>query len=201
MAVVTTYEPGGSRLGERIRELLLNKEHKGMNAHAELLLFFAARAEHVEKTIRPALEAGRWVLCERFTDATYAYQAGGRGMDKQFIDYLARHTIGGLEPDLTILLSVKSRKDAPRNVGAERISRSSQLALNVGKAKGGAQPKERAAPDRFEQESGDFFRRVEAAYHAMANADKKRWKVVDGKKPYAEVQERINSLLQPLTRA
>ena len=113
-AVIVTREPGGTPLGEQVRGLLLDHRHNGMSADAELLLMFAARAEHLAQVIRPALAAGRWVLCDRFTDATYAYQGGGRGIATERIAVLETWVQGDLRPDLTLLL------DAPVAVGMAR---------------------------------------------------------------------------------
>lgn len=150
--VVVTREPGGTELGERIRELLLHKDGQP-TAETETLLMFAARAEHVARVIRPALEAGRTVLCDRFTDATYAYQGGGRGLAPEQIKILEDWVQGGLRPDLTLLL------DVPVTVGLQRA--------------GG-----RSAPDRFEREGESFFERVRSAYLAMAEREPQRVRVV-----------------------
>jgi dTMP kinase len=150
--VVVTREPGGTELGERIRELLLHKDGHP-TAEAEILLMFAARAEHLARVIRPALEAGRTVLCDRFTDATYAYQGGGRGLARERIKVLEEWVQGGLRPDLTLLL------DVPIAVGLKRA--------------GG-----RSEPDRFERESESFFERVRNAYLETAEREPQRVRVV-----------------------
>jgi dTMP kinase len=140
--LLRTREPGGTPLGERIRGLLLDSE--GMSSSAELLLVFAARAQHLEEVIRPALGAGRWVLCDRFTDASYAYQGGGRGLDLSVIGFLEQWIQAGLQPDLTLLL------DTSIEVGMARVQ-------------------ERAATDRFESESLGFFEKVRGAYLRRAD--------------------------------
>ncbi len=167
---VRTREPGGTPLGESIRSLLLNED---MGARAETLLFFAARAEHVEKKIRPALEAGRWVLSDRFTDATYAYQAGGKGFPGAQVEALERWTLGDFAPDLTILFDL-SPETAARRL-AER---------------GGD-------PDRFEREDRAFFCRVREAYLERAKRDPLRFLVVDAALPPETVRLTIAQKVQP----
>jgi dTMP kinase len=154
LGVVRTREPGGSDVAERIRSLLLDPANRGMDADAELLLVFAARAEHLRKTILPALESGRWVLCDRFTDATYAYQGGGRGLSRERIAVLERLVQRELRPDLTLLF------DLPVATGLDR-------------ARG------RSVPDRFESERHDFFERVAQAYRDIAAAEPLRVRQID----------------------
>jgi dTMP kinase len=154
LGVVRTREPGGSDVAERIRSLLLDPANRGMDADAELLLVFAARAEHLRKTILPALESGRWVLCDRFTDATYAYQGGGRGLSRERIAVLERLVQRELRPDLTLLF------DLPVATGLDR-------------ARG------RSVPDRFESERRDFFERVAQAYRDIAAAEPLRVRQID----------------------
>lgn len=151
---VVTREPGGTELGEQLRELLLGHKHDGMADETELLMMFASRAEHLDKVIKPALEKGQWVLCDRFTDATYAYQGGGRGIDFKRIEILEDYVQGPCRPDLTLLL------DAPIEVGRERANK-------------------RSAPDRFEKEQVDFFNKVREAYLKRATNDPARMKVID----------------------
>jgi dTMP kinase len=150
--VVRTREPGGTPLGEKIRTLLLNDE---MTPRTETLLFFAARSEHAETLIRPALAAGKWVISDRFTDATYAYQTGGKGMPGADVEALERWTLGSFAPDRTILFDI-----APE-AAAARIARG------------------RTDRDRFEKESIAFFARVRRAYLERAERDPKRFLVVD----------------------
>lgn len=169
--VVVTREPGGTPLGEEIRALLLGHCHDGMAVDAELLLMFAARAEHIAKVIRPALEAGKWVLCDRFTDATYAYQGGGRGVAVERIAQLERWVQGELQPDLTLLL------DLPVELGLSRAGR-------------------RSAPDRFEREQTEFFERVRQNYLARAAACADRFRVIDASRPINEVQASIAAVLE-----
>jgi len=170
-ALVRTREPGGTPLAERIRELLLDPAHAGMADDCELLLVFAARAEHLARVIRPALEAGQWVLCDRFTDATYAYQGYGRGLSLERIAELERMVQGGLRPDLTLLL------DVPVETGLARASARGEL-------------------DRFEQEQQAFFERVREGYLARAAAEPERFRVIDAGQPLEAVQARIRELVQ-----
>lgn len=165
--VRVTREPGGTPLGERIRELLLDPAHRGMAPDCELLLVFAARAQHLAQVIVPALAAGEWVLCDRFTDATYAYQGGGRGLPRRQIEALEQLVQGDLRPDLTLLLDVP---------------------VDVGLARAGA----RSALDRFEQEEAAFFERVRAAYLARATASPHRYAVIDAGRTLPEVQAQID---------
>jgi len=172
--VVTTREPGGTSLGERVREWILNGDHGKLSAEIEALLMFAARARHLDEVIRPALAAGRWVVCDRFTDATIAYQGGGRGASRGLLDALKVEIQKGLEPDLTLLL------DAPLEVGASRI----------GDRK----------PDHFEREQRPFFERVRAAYLALAVQYPERIKIVDAAMPLPQVQSQIETQVAALVR-
>lgn len=168
--VLLTREPGGTVLGEEIRDLLLDHRHEGMAADAELLLMFAARAEHLARVIRPALSAGRWVLCDRFTDATFAYQGGGRGIAHDRVEVLAQWTHADVTPSLTLLF------DMPVEAGLARAGR-------------------RAAADRFEREEIAFFERVRATYLERARRDAGRFRIIDATRPVAEVQARIREII------
>ena len=168
--VVVTREPGGTVLGENIRELLLGHKHDGMADDTELLLMFSARAEHIDKVIKPNMKAGRWVLCDRFTDATYAYQGGGRGIDMERIAQLEDWVQGSLRPDLTILL------DAPVKLALDRAAK-------------------RSAPDRFEKERHEFFERVRRAYLKLASARPDRYLTVDTTPPLEAVQHTLKKQL------
>ncbi len=170
--VVTTREPGGTALGERVRSWILDEPHGALGAEVETLLMFAARAHHLERVIRPALEAGRWVVCDRFTDATFAYQGGGRGADSALLRTLRTAIHRGLEPALTLLL------DAPLAIGRERI---------------GGRP-----ADHFERESVAFFERVRSAYLALAAHEPERIKVIDATEPLGGVQAQIEGRLKAL---
>jgi dTMP kinase len=168
--VVRTREPGGTPLGEELRHLLLGHRHEGMAEDTELLLMFAARAEHLRRVIRPALAEGRWVLCDRFTDATFAYQGGGRGVARERIADLEQWVQGDLRPDLTLLL------DVPADTGLERAG-------------------QRSDPDRFERQQEPFFAAVRAAYLAIARAEPSRVKVVDASASLGEVQQQIRAVI------
>jgi len=168
---VETREPGGTPLGEALRELLLQHKHEGMSADAELLLMFAARAEHLHKVILPALQAGKVVLCDRFTEATYAYQGGGRGLNDKKIADLENWVQGDLRPDLTIIL------DAPVTTGRERAG-------------------QRSAPDRIEKEHNDFFERVRQTYLELARHYPDRVAVVDASVAIEQVQDQIGHVIR-----
>lgn len=170
-AVIFTREPGGTPLGEEVRDLLLGHRHQGMSQDTELLLMFGARAEHIARKIRPALDAGNWVLCDRFTDASYAYQGGGRGIDWQRIHTLETWVQRDLRPDLTLLL------DLPVSQGLQRAG-------------------QRSEPDRFESEEEAFFKRVREAYLQIAEQEPVRVKVVDASLALPTVQEQIAALIQ-----
>ncbi len=169
--VITTREPGGTRLAEKIRAILLNADHVELCGQAELLLLFAARAQHLEELIRPALARGDTVLCDRFTDASWAYQAGGREMPGESIASLEKMVHGDLQPDLTLLL------DLPAEVGLERAS-------------------QRSEADRFEQESLRFFARVRQAYLDRAQADAERFAVIDASVDMESVWAQIEAVLE-----
>jgi len=172
LEVVATREPGGTPLGETIRAWILDAEHGALSAEVEALLMFAARARHLDTVIRPALAAGKWVVCDRFTDATFAYQGGGRGADLGLLEALETGVQRGLEPDLTLLL------DAPLEVGRRRIAA--------------------RAPDHFEREQAPFFERVRRAYLERAQRDPKRIKVVDAAGTLEQVQGAIIAELDRL---
>ena len=160
--VVSSREPGGTPLAEMIRGLLLDPSHEPPSAEAELLLMFAARAQHVRETIAPALERGAWVLCDRFTDSSYAYQGGGRGLDAGWIAELERRVVG-VQPGLTLLLDIDVERGRERTRGRD------------------------LAPDRIESERDEFFERVRAAYRARAAADPGRFRVIDASRPAVDV--------------
>ena len=162
--LLKTREPGGTPLGERIRGLLLDSD--GMNNATELLLVFAARAQHIGEVIRPALAAGRWVLCDRFTDASYAYQGGGRDIDTSVIEFLEQWVQAELQPDLTLLL------DTPIEVGMSRV-------------------RQRGVADRFESEQFDFFEKVRMAYLKRADQYPTRIKQVDASGSLESVRANI----------
>jgi dTMP kinase len=167
--LIRTREPGGTPMAERVRAILLDAESEPIDPEAELLLVFAARAQHLARVIRPALGAGTWVLCDRFTDATYAYQGGGRGLSNERIGALEAAVQGDLQPDLTIYL------DLPVATGLERIEASDR--------------------DRFEREQQAFFERVRSAYLQRAKVHS-RFRIVDAGRPLADVQTSIASVIR-----
>lgn len=168
--VVLTREPGGTPLAERIRELLLAPADEPMNSDTELLLVFAARAQHLARVIRPALARGAVVLCDRFTDATYAYQGGGRGLPALRIEQLECFVQGEMRPDLTLIF------DLPVEIGLSRAAARGRL-------------------DRFEQEGLEFFEAVRSAYLDRAQQDRQRYRVVDAGQSLAAVQQSLDRLL------
>ena len=172
--VVATREPGGTPLGEKLRELLL---HEPMAHETAALLMFAARREHVEQVIAPALARGDVVVCDRFTDATYAYQGGGHGVPLASIAALETLVLHGLEPDLTLLF------DVPLTVSRERLARAA------------AAGRER---DRFEAEEAAFFARVRDAYHARAAAYPQRFRVIDSTQPIDAVRARLARIVDEI---
>lgn len=163
-----TREPGGTALAEEIRSMLLQPRDENMSEMAELLLVFAARAQHLSQRILPALEQGRWVLCDRFTDATYAYQGGGRQMNIETINTLENLVQGSLRPDLVLVL------DIDPELGLQRA-------------------RQRGEPDRFERETLMFFQRVRAAYLQRAHQDPSRYLIIDASQPLPQVQAQIRS--------
>lgn len=169
--VVLTREPGGTPLAEAIRALLLDPQYTGMDPVCELQLMFAARAEHLARVIHPALAHGQWVLCDRFTDATYAYQGGGRGIDTAIIARLEQLVQADFRPHLTLLL------DVPVEVGLARAG-------------------DRSDPDRFEQEQVEFFERVRQAYLDMAAAEQRRYRIIDAARPLHEVEKQLYSIMR-----
>lgn len=169
--IVTTREPGGTPLGEQLRELLL---HQKMHSDSETLLMFAARAEHIQTVIRPALERGAWVISDRFTDASYAYQCGGRGVADARIAALESWVQQGLTPDLTLLF------DAPLGVARERLARNTPN------------------PDKFEREREDFFARVRAKYLARAAEHPGRIKIVNSAANLEDIQKQLEIIVSTI---
>jgi len=166
--VHVTREPGGTELGEKLRELLLGTP---MHLETETLLMFAARREHLAQLIEPALACGEWVVCDRFSDATYAYQGGGRGLDRTKFQQLEHWVHGDLQPDLTLLF------DLPLDVARERIVLANRVL------------------DRFEQERVDFHERVRQAYLERAHAASSRIHVIDAQKGMAEIQATLEQII------
>jgi dTMP kinase len=169
--VVSTREPGGVPVAERIRKLLLSAEEPPPGAMSELLLMFAARAAHLEELIYPALARGAWVVCDRFTDASYAYQSGGRGLPASVVRTLETLVQGAFQPDLTILLDSDWHRTRARRA-------------------------QRGASDRFEAEDAAFFERVRASYLDRARAEPDRIRVVDAAAPLHDVQLRLAEILK-----
>lgn len=172
--LLSTREPGGTPLGETLRELLL---HKPMDLRTETLLMFAARNEHWRTRILPALEQGRWVLCDRYTDASFAYQGGGRGLGAEPVRILEEWVQQGRGPDCTLLF------DVPLATARERLSRG------------------RARSDRFEREDAAFFERTRQVYHARAAADPDRFRVIDARRNLEEIRAELGGILDGLLRA
>ena len=168
--LLVTREPGGTPLGEQLREILLNQP---MHIETEAMLMFAARREHVEKVIRPALQRGTWVISDRFSDASFAYQGGGRGVPLAKLEQLEQWVHGDLQPDLTLLF------DIPIEVARQRLSNNVSL-------------------DRFEQEKGEFFERVRQAYLARVAKSPQRITVIHAEKPLQEVQQELAKIVASL---
>lgn len=171
--LIITREPGGTELGEKLRAVLLDAKEQSMSDDTELLLMFAARAQHLHQVIQPALDTGKWVLCDRFTDATYAYQGGGRGIKMSRIAQLEQWVQGDLRPDMTLIL------DLPVDIGLERAGK-------------------RSAPDRFELEKHDFFNKVRDTYLARAAANPERYQVIDASPSISDVQQSIQTVLEKM---
>jgi len=171
--LIITREPGGTALGEKLRGVLLDAKEQSMCDDTELLLMFAARAQHIKEVIQPALDAGKWVLCDRFTDSTYAYQGGGRGISMARIADLEQWVQGDLRPDMTFVL------DLPIDVGLERAGK-------------------RSAPDRFELEKHDFFNKVRDTFLARAAAQPERYQVIDAAPTVEVVQKSIQTVLEKM---
>ncbi|HET7832851.1 MAG TPA: dTMP kinase [Gallionella sp.] len=170
--VVVTREPGGTPLGEQLREILLNQP---MSIGTEALLMFASRLEHIEQFIKPNLQAGKWVISDRFTDASFAYQGGGRGLDWDKLTQLEQWVHGDLQPDLTLFF------DVPVEVARQRLANNASL-------------------DRFEQEQSDFFERVRAAYHKRVQLNPQRYVVIDAARSLDEVKQQLETIVASLLK-
>ncbi|GFO71305.1 dTMP kinase [Bathymodiolus japonicus methanotrophic gill symbiont] len=170
ISVLLTREPGGTALAESIRQLLLDNEQEAIAEQTELLMMFAARAQHIKHVIQPVLDKGTWVLCDRFTDATYAYQGGGRNMDLSTIQWLENFVQGDFRPDLTLLL------DAPIQLGMQRAVQRGKL-------------------DRFESEQMTFFEQVRQAYLNIAEQQPERVMIIDATQSLESVQKQIKQTL------
>jgi dTMP kinase len=173
--LLVTREPGGTPLGEKLREILL---HEPMHAETEAMLMFAARREHIEKVIKPALQRGTWVISDRFTDASFAYQGGGRGVPVEKLEQLERWVQEDLQPDLTLLF------DIPVEVARERLNKNVAL-TNV-------------ALDKFEQEKSDFFIKVRNAYLARSQKNPARFAVIHAEKTPAEVKASLEKIISTI---
>ena len=176
ISVLLTREPGGTTLAENIRQLLLDKEQEEIAEQTELLMMFAARAQHIKHVIQPALKKGSWVLCDRFTDATYAYQGGGRNMALSSIQWLENFVQADLRPDLTLLL------DAPIQLGMQRAQQRGKL-------------------DRFESEHMAFFEKVRQTYLSIAKQQPKRVKIIDATQSLEKVQAQIKQIVTAFIHA
>ena len=172
---IVTREPGGTQIGEKIRALLLDKANKAMGSDAELLLMFAARSEHVEKKIQPALAKGQWVLCDRFVDSSFAYQGFGRGLGVERIKQLEQWTLGSLKPNKTFLLKMDVAQ------GLQRAAARAEL-------------------DRFEEEKLDFYNKVEQGYLYRAEHDPDRFSIINASQTIEKVTQDIESELETLYR-
>ena len=173
---ILTREPGGTPLAEDIRQLLLIPRNESVAENTELLLMFAARAQHIAQVIKPALQSGKWVICDRFTDATFAYQGGGRGVDLGKISDLEQWVQGDLRPDYTLLL------DAPIEVGMSRATKRGEL-------------------DRFEQEQRAFFEAVRSTYLSLAEKFKQRFRIVDASQTLPAVQQSLSVIIDEMVAA
>jgi dTMP kinase len=170
---VVTREPGGTPMAEDIRQLLLQHRDETVDPYTELLLMFASRRQHVENVIRPALAAGKWVVCDRFTDASFAYQGFGRGLDQDFISSLKNWVHGDLNPNMTLLF------DLDIEIGMERVGKRSHF-------------------DRIETEKTSFFERVRQGYLTQAKAEPQRYRIVDASQSITDVERQLDSILAPL---
>ena len=168
---ISTREPGGTPVAEKIRDLLLAIDNKSICAMSEFLMIFAGRAQHIHELIEPALVEGTWVVCDRFTDATYAYQGAGRGLPAELIEQLEVIVQGSIRPDLTLIFDIQA------HLGLERAS-------------------QRSNPDRFEREEIEFFNRARECYLARARAFPKRCKLIDASQSISQVQSELNDLLR-----
>ena len=171
--VIKTREPGGTKIGEQIRKILLKNENNNLTVDAELLLMFAARAQHIKEIITPALNSGKIILCDRFIDASYAYQGGGRGIDTSRINLLEKWMQSNLTPDLTLLF------DLDVSIGMERSQK-------------------RSVPDRFEQEKNIFFEKVRACYLKRAEDEPDRFRIINSGLPLQKVEDEITAILRKL---
>jgi len=169
--VIQTREPGGTKTGEQIRAILLDSDNETLTDNTELLLMFAARMQHIDEVIKPALSSGKIVICDRFTDATYAYQGAGRGLDTTRIEALEKWVQQGLKPDITLLF------DLDIETGLRRAN-------------------QRSDADRFEQEEISFFERIRSCYLKRAKEEPKRFRIIDASKSFENVKLQIQTILE-----
>lgn len=169
--VIQTREPGGTKTGEQIRAILLDSDNESLTDNTELLLMFAARMQHIDEVIKPALSSGQVVICDRFTDATYAYQGAGRGLDMTRIEALENWVQQGLKPDITLLF------DLDVETGLRRA-------------------KHRSEADRFEQEEISFFERIRSCYLERAENEAKRFRIIDASQSFENVKLQIQTILE-----
>lgn len=174
---VLTLEPAGTAIGQKIGDILFNRGHQSMCAETELLLFFAARAQHVREVVKPAMAQGKWVLCDRFSDATFAYQEAGRGLDKNFITTVNDYSAEGLKPALTLLF------DLPVETGLARAGKRDSRLANP------------AAADRFEREKIDFHNRVREKYLSLAREAPERFRIIDAVRPVEAIASDVRALV------
>ena len=176
--LITTFEPGGTRIGEDIRRILLDARNKELSPLAELILYAADRAQHIDQVIKPALDQGKWVICDRFVDATVAYQGIARGQDMRLIQMLNETTTHGIRPDMTFLL------DCPVEMGLERAIKRNEAPDHQGQ-------------DRFERETMDFHNKVRKGYLDLANQEKERFVIIDGFLSEDEIEREIFRQIEP----
>ncbi len=169
--VIQTREPGGTKTGEQIRAILLDSDNETLTDNTELLLMFAARMQHIDEVIKPALSSGKIVICDRFTDATYAYQGAGRGLDTTRIEALEKWVQQGLKPDITLLF------DLDIETGLRRAN-------------------QRSDADRFEQEEISFFERIRSCYLKRAKEEPKRFRIIDASQSFENVKLQIQTILE-----
>ena len=176
--LITTFEPGGTRIGKDIRRILLDTRNVDLSPLAELILYAADRAQHIEEVIKPALDRGKWVICDRFVDATLAYQGAARSQDKRLIQILNEESTGGISPDMTFLL------DCPVEMGLERAMKRNEALSQQGQ-------------ERFERETLDFHSKVRRGYLDLANEHKERFVINDATLSEDEMEKEIFKYIEP----
>jgi dTMP kinase len=179
--LVTTFEPGGTRIGNEIRRILLDVRNKDLTPLAELILYAADRAQHIEEVIKPALDRGKWVICDRFVDATLAYQGAARSQDMRLIQILNERSTHGIYPDMTFLL------DCPVEIGLERAMKRNEASSQQGQ-------------DRFERETLDFHREVRKGYLDLASENEERFVIIDASLSEDEIEKEIFEQIEPHLR-